>query len=59
LGCHLQVDGRRWRHHGVLGTAWRNARLRQAWRRGINPQQLAHRYYGSDGAQPLISPECT
>jgi hypothetical protein len=52
------VNGRRWRRHGVLGTAWRNARLRQAWRRGINPQQLAHRYYGSDGAKPLISPEC-
>jgi len=58
LECPLQVNGRRWRRHGVLGTAWRNARLRQAWRRGINPQQLAHRYYGSDGAKPLISPEC-
>ena len=59
LRCPLQVNGRRWRRHGVLGTAWRKARLRQAWRRGINPQQLAHRYYGSDGAKPRISPECT
>jgi rSAM/selenodomain-associated transferase 2 len=58
LGCPLQVNGRRWQRHGVLGTAWRNARLRQAWRRGISPQHLAHRYYGSDGAKPLISPEC-
>ena len=58
LGCPLQVNGRRWLRHGVLGTAWRNARLRQAWRRGISPQHLAHRYYGSDGAKPLISPEC-
>jgi rSAM/selenodomain-associated transferase 2 len=58
LGCPLQVNGRRWQRHGVLGTAWRNARLRQAWRRGISPQHLAHRYYGSDGAKPLISPVC-
>jgi len=57
LGCPLLVDGRRWQRHGVLATAWRNARLRQAWRRGINPQQLAVRYYGSNGAKALISPE--
>ena len=58
LGCPLQVNGRRWQHHGVLATAWRNARLRQAWRRGMSPQQLADRYYGSAGAKPLRSPEC-
>ncbi len=58
LGCPLQVNGRRWQRQGVLATAWRNARLRQAWRRGMSPQQLADRYYSSDGAKPLISPEC-
>jgi hypothetical protein len=58
LGCPLQVHGRRWQRHGVLATAWRNARLRQAWRRGMSPQQLADRYYGSAGAKPLRSPEC-
>ena len=57
LGCRLRVDGRRWRRHGVLGTAWRNARLRQAWRRGMSPQQLAERYYANDGAHGVISPD--
>jgi rSAM/selenodomain-associated transferase 2 len=57
LGCPLRVNGRRWRRHGVLGTAWRNARLRQAWRRGMSPQQLAERYYASDGAHNVISPD--
>jgi len=57
LGCPLRVNGRRWRRHGVLGTAWRNARLRQAWRRGMSPQQLAERYYASDGAHSVISPD--
>ncbi|MEY3749722.1 MAG: hypothetical protein RLZZ186_141 [Cyanobacteriota bacterium] len=51
LGCPLQVDGRRWRRHGVLGTAWRNARLRQAWRRGCSPEQLAQRYYNHQGGE--------
>lgn len=46
LGLALQVDGRRWRRHGVLGTAWRNAGLRRAWRRGVSADQLAARYYG-------------
>ena len=41
----LQVDGRRWQRHGVIGTAWRNAQLRRAWRRGISADQLARRYY--------------
>ena len=57
LGCPLRVNGRRWRRHGVLGTAWRNARLRQAWRQGMSPQQLAERYYASDGAHNVISPD--
>jgi rSAM/selenodomain-associated transferase 2 len=46
LGVALRVDGRRWRQHGVLGTAWRNARLRHAWRRGCSAAELAARYYG-------------
>lgn len=45
LGLAIQVDGRRWREHGVLGTAWRNAQLRRAWRRGHSPEELARRYY--------------
>jgi len=40
----LQVDGRRWQRHGVIGTAWRNAQLRQAWRQGISATELAQRY---------------
>jgi len=51
LGVPLRVDGRRWRRHGarlgVLRVAWRNARLRRAWRRGVGPEQLAALYYGS------------
>jgi len=43
----LQVDGRRWQRHGVIGTAWRNAQLRQAWRQGISATELAQRYYGN------------
>ncbi len=47
----LRVDGRRWRRHGallgVLRVAWRNARLRSAWRRGVSPEHLATRYYGA------------
>jgi len=45
LGLPVRVDGRRWRRLGVWGTAWRNARLRQAWRRGADPAVLAARYY--------------
>ncbi len=45
----LQVDGRRWQRHRVLGTAWRNAALRRAWRRGSNTDVLARQYYGRDG----------
>ncbi|MFZ9147856.1 TIGR04283 family arsenosugar biosynthesis glycosyltransferase [Vulcanococcus sp.] len=46
LGCPLRVHGRRWQRHGVLGTAWRNAALRRAWRQGLSAEQLAQRYYG-------------
>ena len=43
----LRVNGRRWQHHGVIATAWRNAQLRQAWRRGVSADQLAQMYYGA------------
>lgn len=45
LGLPVQVDGRRWQRLGVWGTTWRNARLRRAWRRGVDPSTLAARYY--------------
>lgn len=45
----LQVDGRRWRRLGVWRTTWRNASLRRAWRRGVDPALLARRYYGARG----------
>jgi rSAM/selenodomain-associated transferase 2 len=48
LGARLQVDGRRWQALGVWQTALANARLRRAWRRGIPPEALASRYYGSE-----------
>jgi rSAM/selenodomain-associated transferase 2 len=40
----VQVSDRRWRALGVWRTAWRNARLRRAWRRGEDPQRLAELY---------------
>ncbi len=43
----LRVDGRRWQRHGVIGAAWRNAKLRQAWRQGTGADQLAREYYGA------------
>ena len=46
LGLPLQVDGRRWRRRGVLGTALQNAQLRRAWRQGSSPADLAQLYYG-------------
>ena len=48
LGARVQVDGRRWQALGVWQTALANARLRRAWRRGIPPEALASRYYGSE-----------
>ncbi|WP_369802020.1 TIGR04283 family arsenosugar biosynthesis glycosyltransferase [Synechococcus sp. 8F6] len=47
LGARLQVDGRRWQALGVWQTALANAQLRRSWRRGIPPEALAARYYGS------------
>jgi hypothetical protein len=43
----LRVDGRRWQRHGVIGTAWRNAKLRQAWQQGTGADQLARQYYSA------------
>jgi rSAM/selenodomain-associated transferase 2 len=57
LSCPLQVNGRRWRRHGVLGTAWRNGQLRRAWRRGISAEQLAERYYARDRSNRSPSAE--
>jgi rSAM/selenodomain-associated transferase 2 len=51
LPVPLRVDGRRWRRLGVWRTTWRNARLRSAWRRGVDPALLARGYYGRPGAQ--------
>lgn len=44
LGLPVQVDGRRWRRLGLLGTLWANAALRRAWRRGVAPQLLYGAY---------------
>jgi rSAM/selenodomain-associated transferase 2 len=51
LGLPLLVDGRRWRRLGVLGTAWRNAALRRAWRHGADPLELAGRYAAGRAVQ--------
>jgi rSAM/selenodomain-associated transferase 2 len=40
----IEVNDRRWRRLGVWRTAWRNAQLRAAWRRGEDAEQLASRY---------------
>lgn len=42
----VRVDARRWRRLGVWRTVIANARLRQAWRRGVPAAELAARYYG-------------
>lgn len=44
LGLDLQVSPRRWRRHGLLGTSWRNACLRRAWRQGVSDVALSDRY---------------
>ncbi|MFZ9229097.1 MAG: TIGR04283 family arsenosugar biosynthesis glycosyltransferase [Prochlorococcaceae cyanobacterium] len=44
LGLTLLVSPRRWRRHGLLGTSWRNARLRRAWRQGVCDVALSDRY---------------
>ena len=51
LAGRFRVDGRRWRHLGVLRVSWSNARLRRAWRRGEDPWQLAERYGAYQKAQ--------
>ncbi|MFY7696274.1 MAG: TIGR04283 family arsenosugar biosynthesis glycosyltransferase [Cyanobium sp.] len=51
LAGRFMVDGRRWRQLGVLRTAWANAQLRRAWRRGADPQWLAERYGAYQKAQ--------
>jgi rSAM/selenodomain-associated transferase 2 len=48
IGClprALRVDGRRWACLGVWQTVWANARLRQRWRLGEDPESLAGSYY--------------
>ena len=47
LGLPVQVDGRRWRRLGFLGTLWANAALRRAWRRGVSVQDLHRMYHGA------------
>ena len=44
LRLRLLVDGRRWRRLGIWGATLANARLRRAWRRGVDPEELAQRY---------------
>lgn len=44
LGLALRVSPRRWRRYGLLGTSWRNARLRRAWRSGSGDAELSARY---------------
>lgn len=44
LGLPVQVDGRRWRRLGFLGTLRANAALRRAWRQGVPPQHLYGAY---------------
>jgi rSAM/selenodomain-associated transferase 2 len=44
LPASLRVSGRRWRRLGVIGTTLANARLRRAWRRGVDAATLAARY---------------
>ncbi|MFN9623971.1 MAG: TIGR04283 family arsenosugar biosynthesis glycosyltransferase [Cyanobacteriota bacterium] len=51
LPGRYRVDGRRWRRLGVLRVSWSNARLRRAWRRGVDPWTLAERYGAYQKAQ--------
>ena len=44
LRLRLSVDGRRWKRLGIWGATLANARLRRAWRRGADPEELAQRY---------------
>ena len=40
----ITVSGRRWQLLGVWRSCWRNAKLRAAWRRGVDSELLAKRY---------------
>jgi rSAM/selenodomain-associated transferase 2 len=51
LPGRYRVEGRRWRRLGVLRVSWSNARLRRAWRRGVDPWTLAERYGAYQKAQ--------
>ena len=44
LRLRLLVDGRRWQSLGIWRATLANARLRRAWRRGVDPEELARRY---------------
>jgi hypothetical protein len=44
LAGRYQVDGRRWQSLGIWRATLANARLRRAWRRGVDPEELARRY---------------
>jgi rSAM/selenodomain-associated transferase 2 len=44
LRLRLLVDGRRWRRLGIWEATLANARLRRAWRLGVDPEELARRY---------------
>lgn len=44
LRLSLLVDGRRWQRLGIWETTLANARLRRAWRLGVDPEELARRY---------------
>ena len=44
LNCALLTSAERWQQRSVLMQAWRNARLRQLWRKGTSPDQLLRRY---------------
>lgn len=46
------VSDRRWRRLGVWRTAWRNGRLRRAWRRGVSTDVLAELYRTEPGMAP-------
>ncbi len=48
----VQVSDRRWRRLGVWRTAWRNAQLRRAWRRGVSAEVLAGLYREGADARP-------
>lgn len=48
LGLALVSDGRRWQGISVMHQAFRNARLRRAWRDGTSADELCAAYYDSN-----------